>query len=239
MKRLLLASSLLATGFLLGASTARADTEIAFGSFSPAGCVASTNAGDEGRICSPAVLLTAGADIFDIQAFSDHFATAADLTFKPGAGSSETPINVVGETGFGEDALGLTSCGTDAIRCEIVGNASVAISSQVGLIDAIVGSAQSGEDFTVWAGNSLASLVPVGSGAGGSCTSTGTANECLVTFGASKFVGVTSNGTGDVLLAGISVPSAVSIPEPSVMASFGGAILSLTTIQLLRRRRRS
>lgn len=233
MRYLALAVTAATAAFL--APSARADTEIMFGGFSPAGCVASSNGTDEGRICGPSVNLTSGPDIFDIQAFSDHFLTPDDLTFKPGPGSSETPVNPAGESGFGNNPLGATSCTTDAVRCEILGNESVAISSNIGLVDAIVGSAQVGENFTVWAGNSLATLAPVATSAGGSCTSNGITDDCVVTFAAAKFVGLTSGGTGDVLLTGISVPTA-EVPEPSTLATLLAALVSLGSILWLRRR---
>jgi hypothetical protein len=229
MRTTLLASAA-AVGLALAVPRAHA-VEIQLGGLTPSpGCNQSSGA-DEGLICGSTETVKSGLDLFDVAAFSDKFQTPANLTFKPGPGNPlGPPNNSPGESGFGENALGATHCTDDASGnihdCEIGGNAAVAISAKIGLIDAVVGSVQHGENFILYGGDSLATLAPIASGTGGSCTGTGEAGECLVTFSPEKFIGLQAGGSGDVLLTALSLqPDAV--PEPTSFALLGVGLIGL------------
>ncbi|MGH7227168.1 MAG: hypothetical protein ACRELF_28465, partial [Gemmataceae bacterium] len=149
------AIALAAVGILATAGPARA-TEIAFGGLTPSGTCGTATNSTNNEVCANGLTFTSGGNTFTASGYkSDTFGTATALTFKP------NPPNAEDESGLGENAASTGAC-TDtsvAANCEIAGGAAVVLmSTGANLIDALIGSVQSGENFSIWTGSSLATL---------------------------------------------------------------------------------
>jgi len=155
-----------------GIGPAMAD-EIAFGTLSPTSgtCSMSTNASDEGNVCSSPLQFQAEGATLTATGYSDEFSTTAALTNKPETSPPGPPANGTdngfGESGLGENALnpakGLTKsectdnpgAGFAHTECEIGIGAAVTVSSTVGITDLVVGSVQpNAEVFQVFGSTS-------------------------------------------------------------------------------------
>jgi len=229
-----------AAALTLGASSSKA-VEIDFGSLapSPGGCT-HVNAADTGNVCANGQTFSANGSTFTATGYSVGFTTATDLTLKtPALGNS------FAETGLGENDTGPGTACTDQsnpTNCEIDGGAnprSVAVVSNNPMNDVIIGSDQSGENWQLFTGSSIATLALFTSGTGGtaSCNTVSGADTCTVTGFSALVVGLRSGGTGNVLLTAVSQPAAVTTPEPASLAILGSALL--LGFGLVRRRRRS
>jgi len=155
-----------------GIGPAMAD-EIAFGTLSPTSgtCSMSTNASDEGNVCSSPLQFQAEGATLTATGYSDEFSTTAALTNKPETSPPGPPANGTdngfGESGLGENALnpanGLPNsectdnpgAGFAHTECEIGIGAAVTVSSTVGITDLVVGSVQpNAEVFQVFGSTS-------------------------------------------------------------------------------------
>ncbi len=174
-----------------------------------------------------------------------------------------TPNNSFAESGLGEDPTALASnvCTStpvgagSAADCEIARYTGIPANSSVFVADAntsapitdvIIGSGQTGENYIIYAGNSLASLTQIAAGTGTGCTGTtapgvtqgaGPAPETCIIMGFSdQDIAVQSGGTGNILLTAISVnvPAPPKMDEPAPLAVLGAALAGLG---LLRRHR--
>ena len=216
-----------AAALAFGASASKA-AEIFFGTFAtPAGCAAVV-AGQEGAVCPNNLTFAGGtAGTLTATAFSGSpnggAGTETFLTFKA------VPPNAVQEGGLGENATGPGTGCTDAPDCEIAGSSSVAITSSVplSLIDVLIGSAQPGENFNVWAGSAPGSLTEVATGVNSTTCTLVMTDLCQFTLTAPATTiaiqDATGTGGADVLVTAVSTPAGV--PEPASLALLGTALV--------------
>lgn len=230
-----------------------APVEIDFGALTPTGGLGACThvTGDEGLVCANSLSFTANGTTFTATGYqtvtSDTFTTPTALTFKPeDPPVTSTPHNGYDESGLGENAIGPTSptataC-SDGPDCEIGGPggthgfAAVLIQSTIPMDDVVIGSVQTGEKFNVFAGNSTSTLTEIATGiTGGSCTAGPMGATCEISGFSDTFVGVQSDGTGDVLVTGVSQACLIGtpgctlgpppvVPEPGTLAVLGSAL---------------
>ena len=235
LRRLGQATMLAAIALAVAAGSPKA-AEIDFGALvpSPGGC--SHSGSDAGLVCANGQTFTANGSTFTATGYSNAFTTATALTLKPETTPPGPPDNSLGESGLGENAAGPPSACTDtsvAVNCEIAGTAAVAVVSNHLIDDAIIGSAQAGENFQFFTGSSIATLAPFGGiMAGGTCTPGPVADTCSVSGFSALVVGVQSGGTGNVLLVAVSQPT---VPEPATLTLLGSALAGFAFVQRRRR----
>lgn len=217
--------------------------EIDFGTLapSPGGCT-HTVAADAGLVCNNNQTFTVSGNTFTATGYSNAFTTATALTLKPETMPPGPPTNSFDESGLGENATGANTACTDtfqAVNCEIAGTTSVAVmSNNQPITDVIVGSVQAGppgENFQVYTGSTIGTLMPFGgviTGGTPGCTPAGAGQvTCKITGFSALVVGIQSAGVGNVVL------TAVSVPEPTSLVMLGTALVGLAMVR--RRSRKS
>ena len=221
----------------------------------PNGC--NWTSGDTGAVCPNGETVTYinsqvpnGETMFTANGYSSGgptFTNATAITFKSAIANSPVtgqPAETEAEQGFGENSASGTHCSDTfgSTECEIAGTTAVTLTSTNALDDVVVGSAQSTENYIIWAGTSLSTLEMIATGSGVACT--GTLPVSGVTQGPGPVsatceidfsnlpnildVAVQSGGTGDVLLDAVSESVVGSpVPEPSSLALLGAALFGL------------
>jgi len=209
-----------------GASSSKA-VEIDFGALAlPGGCNATSDA-QAGHVCGNTVTYTGTpAGTLTGQSFNGA---------PTGIPAGNVTVRLLTDVGgaLNESGLGQTPNATCLADCEINGTASVAITSSValGLADVLVGSAQAGEQFSVWTlvGGVLQDTFPNFVPNATNCPN----SICTFNFAGTTEVAVQNTGTGNVLLTSVSTPAAA--PEPASLAVLGAALVGFG---MMRRRRR-
>ena len=110
--------------------------------------------------------------MFTVTGYSNSSFTSASataLTYKSSVANvpnppGGNPAEPAGERGFGENSAPGIACSDTfgAPECEIAGTTAVTLTSTDPIDDLFVGSVQSGENFQIWAGDSLANLTKFG-----------------------------------------------------------------------------
>jgi hypothetical protein len=213
-----------------GATSAIAtEMEVDFGNLapSPGGCT-HTDA-DPGFVCTTTMQNPMGAQTFS--AFGTTYAVVRPgslpgseqgngITVKPNTGGLGPPFNDFNQSGIGGNLTGAGTACSDP-NCELAPfQAVIVIADGTPMNDAIIGSVKPGETFDIGNNDGFFQIVT-----GGSCTTAGVADTCLITFPDSFMFFVMAN-TGNVLLTAVS-GNFPSVPEPSSLALLAAALFSL------------
>ena len=211
-----------------------AETEVDFGNLTPSPNGCSLSGTDSGYVCASTQSFTVSGDTFAATGFDNPFAPGGALTLKPLTGGPlAPPANSLAESGLGENTTppgtpcSSTDCAIDSPR-----GISVAASGSP-INDAIVGSVDSGDTFNFFTGPTMTFLGMFDD----TCTSAGVAGTCLITFPDTSVIWLQTD-SGSVLLTAISADLTVtSTPEPTSIALFGSALLSISLLYYRRRTR--